>query len=190
MERHARLDLAVVNGHLARLEAKATDALGREGVPESARRVIRLADLRYFGQAWEVTVELPPGAIDPARAAETVERFHAAHEKRYGYSYREDQPGPTGTRQGVEWVNLRVVGVGLTGRPEPRASAAGDGASIAPGRRPVPSDSTAVRSSARCTTARAFQTGDRLAGPAIVEEFGATTVVFPASASRWIASPT
>ena len=61
-------------------------------------RLVRLADLRYFGQAWEVTVELPPGAIDAARAAETVERFHAAHEKRYGYSYRDRtvrvRPGP------------------------------------------------------------------------------------------------
>ena len=179
VERHARLDLAVVNGHLARLEAKATDALGREGVPESARRVIRLADLRYFGQAWEVTVELPPGAIDPAGAAETVERFHAAHEKRYGYSYREDQPGPTGTRQGVEWVNLRVVGVGLTGRPEPRASAAGDGHAER-----ARTATRAVRFDGRAVECPVYdrarlQTGDRLAGPAIVEEFGATTVVFP-----------
>ena len=69
-------------------------ALAREGVPEPARRLVRLADLRYFGQAWEVTVELPPGAIDAAGAAEIVARFHAAHEKRYGYSYRDDAPGP------------------------------------------------------------------------------------------------
>ena len=100
VQRHARLDLGLVNGHLARLEAQAVAALAREGVPESARRLVRLADLRYFGQAWEVTVELPPGAIDAARAAETVERFHAAHEKRYGYSYRDDGPGATGAARG------------------------------------------------------------------------------------------
>src|SRR6185503_10524109 len=126
VERHARLDLGLVNGHLARLEAQAVDALAREGVPESARRLLRLADLRYFGQAWEVTVELPPGTIDAARAEETVERFHAAHEKRYGYSYRAEGPGTGGARQGVEWVNLRVVGIGMTGRPTPRPMAAGD----------------------------------------------------------------
>src|SRR5262249_33709071 len=127
VQRHARLDLAAVNGHLARLTAQATEALAREGVPESARRLVRLADLRYFGQAWEVTVELPSGVIDAARAAETVECFHVAHEKRYGYSYRDEHPGSAGARQGAEWVNLRVVGMGLTGRPTPRASAAGDG---------------------------------------------------------------
>ena len=121
VQRHAHLELTQLNGHLSRLEAQATEVLAREGVPEAARRLVRLADLRYFGQAWEVAVELPPGAIDAARAAETLERFHAAHEKRYGYSYRNDHPGPVGSRQGVEWVNVRVVGVGLTGsRIEPR----------------------------------------------------------------------
>ena len=69
-------------------------------MPESARRLVRLADLRYFGQAWEVTVELPPGAIDAARAAETVERFHAAHEKRYGYSYRAEARARAGPVRG------------------------------------------------------------------------------------------
>src|SRR5262249_41930394 len=116
-----------VNGHLARLEATAAAALAREGVPESARRLIRLADLRYYGQAWEVTVELPPDAIDAARAAETVQRFHTAHEKRYGYSYRAAGAEGTASRQAVEWVNVRVVGVGVTRRPAPQALAAGDG---------------------------------------------------------------
>ena len=179
VQRHAQLDLAQLNGHLARLEAMAAEALRREGVPEPARRLVRLADLRYFGQAWEVTVELPPGVIDAARAAETVERFHAAHEKRYGYSYRSQHPGPAGTRQGVEWVNLRVVGVGVTGRPTPRASASGDGN--------AERARTATRAvwfdgrEAECAAydrAR-LRPGDRLTGPAIVEEFGATTVVFP-----------
>src|SRR5262245_39420992 len=179
VERHARLDLDRVNGHLARLEATAVDALAREGVPESARRLVRLADLRYFGQAWEVTVEPPPGALDAARAAETVERFHAAHEKRYGYSYRAEGPGAGGARQGVEWVNLRVVGVGMTGRPTPRPIPAGDGRPerARTGTRPVGFGGGDIE----CLVydrAR-LQPGHRLPGPAIVEEFGATTVVFP-----------
>src|SRR5262245_29119150 len=179
VDRHARLDLGLVTGRLGRLEAKAVEALAREGVPESARRLIRLADLRYFGQAWEVTVELPAGAIDAPRAAETVERFHAAHEKRYGYSYRAERPGACGPRQGVEWVNLRVVGLGVTGRPASRPMTAGDGRveRARTGARPVGFGggnlACPVYDRAR------LRPGDRLAGPAIVEEFGATTVVFP-----------
>jgi N-methylhydantoinase B len=177
--RHDRLDLAVLNGHFAHLEAKATAALEREAVPAAARRLVRLADLRYFGQAWEVTVELPAGALDGASAAETVERFHAAHEKRYGYRYRTDSTSGAEARHVVEWVNLRVVGVGLTGRPTLRAVMTGDG------------DAERARTATRAVgfegglvecpvydRAR-LQPGDRLTGPAIVEEFGATTVVFP-----------
>jgi N-methylhydantoinase B len=179
VERHARLDLNVINGHLARLEANAAAALAREGVPESACRLVRLADLRYFGQAWEVTVELPPGALDAAHAAETVERFHAAHEKRYGYSYRAEHPGARAARQGVEWVNVRVVGVGVTGRPTPRAMAAGDGHAerARTGARPVEFGDGDV--ACPVYDRARLQPGDRLTGPAIVEEFGATTVVFP-----------
>ena len=179
VQRHAHLDLTQLNGHLARLEAQATEALAREGVPESARRLVRLADLRYFGQAWEVAVELPPGALDAARAAETLERFHAAHEKRYGYSYRNDHPGPAGSRQGVEWVNVRVVGVGLTGRPAPRPQSAGDGNAerARTATRAVWFDGGEIACAAY-DRAR-LRPGDRLSGPAIVEEFGATTVVFP-----------
>jgi N-methylhydantoinase B len=179
VERHDRLDAALVTAHLERLAARAREALAREGVPDAARRLVRLADLRYFGQAWEVTVELPPGPLDAAAAAETLERFHAAHEKRYGYSYREARPGGPAGRQAVEWVNLRVIGVGVAGRPKLRAQDAGDGrgARAGTGTRAVVFDGRA-RECPVYDRAR-LRPGDRLAGPAIVEEFGATTVVFP-----------
>src|SRR5262249_13357877 len=93
VQRHQRLHHALVGAHLARLAAGAREALEREGVPEADRRLVRLAALRYFGQAWEVTVEVPAGDFDAGRAAEVVERFHAAHERRYGYSYRTTRPG-------------------------------------------------------------------------------------------------
>jgi len=161
------------------VESRAREALAREGVHDAARRFVRLADLRYFGQAWEVTVELPPGDIDAGRAAETVERFHAAHEQRYGYSYRGPRPGSAVGRQAVEWVNLRVVGIGLAGRPSPHPHPAGDGRTerARTGTRDVVFDGREVE----CPVydrARLLP-GDRLAGPAIVEEFGATTVILP-----------
>src|SRR5262249_47153668 len=46
VQRHDRLDHALVTAHLARLDSRARDALAREGVPEPARRIVRLADLR------------------------------------------------------------------------------------------------------------------------------------------------
>lgn len=74
---------------------RALEAEARAMLPPAAAQdaaVERLADLRYVGQSWELTVPWPAGA-DP-RAA-----FEAAHLRRYGYA----RPGTP-----VETVTLRV----------------------------------------------------------------------------------
>jgi N-methylhydantoinase A len=53
----------------------------------------RRADLRYRGQSFELTV----GADAPEKLEE---RFHAAHEQRYGYRMEDES---------VELVNLRLI---------------------------------------------------------------------------------
>ena len=61
--------------------------------------------------------------------------FHDAHHRLYGYSFRDD---PT---QQVEWVNLRVTGIGPIRRPTLRplgpASGPGPSATSQPGRVPA-----------------------------------------------------
>jgi N-methylhydantoinase A len=170
--------MAAINGHLARLEALARAALRAEGFAEDQMRVGRSADLRYFGQAWEVRVDLPPGPIDAAAGAETVKRFHDAHEKRFGYSYR-DMGGEGVGRHVVEWVNVRVTGLGPIRRPRFRELSLGDG-------RPerALSQRRAVRFDGRALECPVYARerlapGDVVAGPAVIEEYGATTVVFP-----------
>jgi N-methylhydantoinase A len=105
-------DLAAVGEIYARLERRAADALDREGFARERHRYVRSADLRYFGQAFEVTVPAPGGPVDEGFRAEVVRRFHDAHERLYGYCYRDD-----GDRHPAEWVNLRVSGVGPIERP-------------------------------------------------------------------------
>ncbi len=178
VQRHDRLDYAAVNAHLARLDALAREALHREGFAEEAMRLFRTADLRYFGQAWEVRVDLPPGAMDPTHGAETVKRFHDAHEKRFGYSYR-DVGDSGGERHVVEWVNLRVTGVGPIRRPRFPERPRGDGRvqRALTGRRAVRFDGRSVECAVYAR--ERLRPGDVVTGPAIVEEYGATTVVFP-----------
>jgi N-methylhydantoinase A len=77
-------------------ELEAT-ALGRLGAVAGPVQVERLADLRYAGQSWELTVPWP-GDGDAAAA------FHPAHHARYGY-HRLDEA--------VEVVTLRVRASGL-----------------------------------------------------------------------------
>ena len=56
----------------------------------------------------------PDGSVDAAVLDEVANRFHAEHRALYGYDFSTD---PT---QQVEWVNLRVSGIGPIQRPEIR----------------------------------------------------------------------
>jgi N-methylhydantoinase A len=109
--RHADLDPAAAAATLAALEARAARSLDAEGFARGEQRYLRSADLRYYGQAFEVRVPVPDGPVDLDLTEATVAAFHDAHQRLYGYSFRDD---PT---QQVEWVNLRVTGIGPIRRP-------------------------------------------------------------------------
>ena len=183
VQRDDRLDFDAMRRAYERLEGRARDALGREGFAEAQTTFLRSADMRYFGQAAEVRVEVPDGAPDRRLADVATERFHAAHERVYGYSYRP-KDGQVSAReaaagQQVEWVNLRVTGIGPITRPNLRRlpGGKGDSAGARSGTRSVFFDGAWVETPLYDRSR--LQSGDRLDGPAIVEEFGSTTVVFP-----------
>ena len=112
VERHTSLDLRTVEGILGELTERAGAALDAEGFERADHGYARTADLRYFGQAYEVRVPAGPGVVDAAWAQEVAGRFHDEHRRLYGYDFRDDPS------QQVEWVNLRVTGIGPITRPE------------------------------------------------------------------------
>jgi N-methylhydantoinase A len=175
VQRHDQLDVGLLNARYDRLEAQARAALASEGFPAEAMSLTRLADLRYFGQAWEVRVEVPGGVVDRASADVAVQRFHAAHQQTYGYSYADR------VEQRIEWVNLRVSGIGPIPRPAIRPlgrEQAGGVERACTGRRRVWFDAGSLDTPVFARPR--LQPGDVVEGPAIIEEFGSTTVVFPA----------
>jgi N-methylhydantoinase A len=173
--RHAQLDLAAVAAAYGSLQARAAASLDAEGFDRSAHRYLRSADLRYFGQAFEVRVPLPDGPRDASAAAAAVDAFHDAHRRLYGYSFR-DRP-----EQQVEWVNLRVTGVGPIRRPRLREVEPGDGdpRRALTGTRPVCFDAAEGPLDAAVYARAALRPGDALAGPAVVEEYGSTVPLHP-----------
>ena len=66
VQREDRIDVEALNAAYTRLEQRAESDLGSEGVAHDRRRFIRTADLRYFGEAYEVGVPAPAGVIDLA----------------------------------------------------------------------------------------------------------------------------
>jgi N-methylhydantoinase A len=164
------IDLADVAARYAALEREAAATLKRDGIEASRIRLVREADIRYAGQSMEVRVTAPGGAVDAPFLIALIGAFNAAHRKTFGYDYAG--------RQKIELVNLCVSGFGLIERPQMPKLAARAGNFAPKSRRPVyfgaQFQDTPVFDRA------ALPPGSRVDGPAVVEEFGSTTVVFPA----------
>jgi len=177
------------------LTAQAHDALLREGFAEADHVFARTADLRYFGQAFEVRVPVPDGDLDRAALDGVAAAFHAEHRGLYGYDFAGDDS------QQVEWVNLRVSGIGPITRPEIRRVAGGV-ETTPPSVEPVETtggndglDKLDRRSRPVC-----FDAGEgyvdtpvlwrtdlapatTVEGPAIIEEYGSTVPLHPGFAA-------
>jgi N-methylhydantoinase A len=178
VRRHAHLDLGELAGVYAALEAQASEALAREGFDAADTAYLRTADLRYVGQAFEVRVAAPGGPVDAGFAAAAVAALHDEHERLYGYCYRERGP------EVVEWVNLRVTGVGPITRPATARLEDGDGDSerAVTGNREVFFDDAWHRANLYERTR--LRAGDLVSGPAIVQEFGSTLPLGPGFSGR------
>lgn len=170
--RQNQLDHAAVTAALAPLRARAEQALAAEGFPPDQQRLVRTADLRYFGQAFEVRVPVGDGEFTVAVADAAVAAFHDAHEQLYGYCFR-DRP-----EQQVEWVNLRVTGVGPIRRPSPRPAPT-DGSASPSGQRAVCFDAADGYQPTPTYWRAALPAGAVVEGPAIIEEYGATVPLHP-----------
>jgi N-methylhydantoinase A/oxoprolinase/acetone carboxylase beta subunit/aerobic-type carbon monoxide dehydrogenase small subunit (CoxS/CutS family) len=170
------LDLAAVQEVYDGLATRADAALEREGFAAEERVFLRTADVRYFGQAYEVRVDVPDGPVTSGLAATVADAFHDEHRALYGYDFRHD------ARQEVEWVNLRVTGVGPIRKPALRQVAPGQGAEAArTGTRRVYFDEwvdAVVLDRAR------LGAGDVVEGPAVLEEFSSTVPLHPGFTAR------
>jgi len=146
-------------------------ALGEQGVAKADRSFVRELDLRYVGQSTELMVSAPR-SLD-----EAVEAFHRRHEQRYGFAARRDP---------VEIVTARVVAVGTT--PKPRLVEAAAPARRAPEARALRERRDVFDGTAFADTPVYGRTllrpGDAFDGPAVVEQYDATTYVAPGWSAR------
>jgi len=163
------VDLAAIAALYRSMEQDAVATLERDGIDRARIRLVREADVRYAGQSMEVRVAAPAGGIDASFLAALIDTFHAAHLRTFGYNYIGQQK--------VELVNFCVSGFGLIERPTVPKLAPRDGAP-----RPKSMRKVYFGEAARDTPIYDRATlppGHGFDGPAVIEEFGSTTVVFP-----------
>jgi N-methylhydantoinase A len=156
----------------AGLDAEAAAWFEEERVGPAARRIARSVDMRYAGQNYELAVPLADGPIGAETAAALAEGFAEAHRRRYGF-LAEEEP--------VELVTCRVE---ATGRVCKAAFAACPREAADPGRALIGSRQVWLPEAGGFAATPVYARerlahGNEIAGPAIVEQMDATTLVLP-----------
>jgi N-methylhydantoinase A len=148
-----------------------------EGIAPGAQRQTRTVDMRYAGQNYELPIPLPEGPIDTATLQVLSEDFAEAHRRMYGF-VAEDEP--------VQLVTFRVEAAGSVpkARFEPQPDAGPDASAAIIGTREVWLPEAGGFVACQVYDRDKLQSGNRIAGPAIVEQMDATTVILPATTAR------
>ncbi|MBX9699473.1 MAG: hydantoinase/oxoprolinase family protein [Acetobacteraceae bacterium] len=158
--------LTELHAMLAALRADAAAELTEAGVAEADRRYEATLDMRFTGQAFELSVPVP---LEPAGLDAVEDAFRAVYAARYGAA-------PQGM---AEIVSYRMAGFGTTAKPRLPA-VDGAGRSLAAARRG--SRAAIFAGITRDTPVFArdlLPPGTPITGPAIVEEDSACTILPP-----------
>ncbi|MBX9702135.1 MAG: hydantoinase/oxoprolinase family protein [Acetobacteraceae bacterium] len=159
----------------AALEAQAARWFAEEAIVPAARRLRRTVDMRYAGQNYELGIAVPEGATGAALIEALRAGFNDAHQRLYGF-LAEEEP--------VQLVTMRLEATGVVRKADLRAAPLAD------------ADATAARVGRRQVWLSGawhavpildrdrLRPGNRLEGPAIIEQMDSTTVVPPGWTAR------
>jgi N-methylhydantoinase A len=134
-------------------------------LPPQRVRFEHTLDMRYARQAFEIPVPLPAGLTDSAAIRSLFLEI-------YGQLY-----GHADTTGAIEIVTLRSVAIGITEKPTPQRLARGARRQVAVGTRAVRLRGAVSRWDVYDRAM--FGAGAVVAGPAIIEEHNATSVILP-----------
>jgi N-methylhydantoinase A len=170
LSRTREMDLDKAELIFRTLEDQITEQLG---YPRAEVTFNRAADLRYTGQAFELTVPAPNRRLDAAALQELERLFELEHEKTYGHAFRGTYAMETVTLRVTGSVTPEGVRTSIRTRAENQTQTSRKvyfGPAHGEHETPV--------------LARASLDGKLRAGPLIVEEYEGTTVVPPNCAAR------
>ncbi|NNE22775.1 MAG: hydantoinase/oxoprolinase family protein, partial [Rhizobiales bacterium] len=162
-------DLSVVRRGLEHLATEADAWFEREGILKDSRHISLVADMRYIGQNYELGVAVPGDGLPELPAQDKLHQmFFEEHRRAYGH-FDPDAP--------VEVINLRLGAVGRLQRFEV-AVQKGKTAGTQMGSRTIWFDEAGGVESL-VWHRDALAPGTVVPGPAVIEQFDATTLVPP-----------
>jgi N-methylhydantoinase A len=154
------------------LRAEADAWFEGEGIAAGSQKITRTVDMRYAGQNYELPISLPDGPVTPASLDHLAEGFAEAHRRMYGF---------VAEGEAVQLVTFRIEAAGLVrkARFQPQAEAGPDASAAITGRRDMWLPEAGGFVSCPVYDRERLQAGNRIAGPAIVEQMDTTTIVLP-----------
>ena len=167
VRRVSEVEASEVESLFEAMEATGRKTLLEEGVDPGAMSFRRQLDLRYLGQSYELSVDIPNGTQTDV-LQKGIDAFHKRHREIYGYG-AEEEP--------VELVNVRVRAIGEIQKPRLREWApTGD---TPPSERCVYFEAPDSWLDTPIYSRGSLAQGTIIDGPAIIEQYDSTTVVYP-----------
>jgi N-methylhydantoinase A len=173
-ERLSSVDAGSLQAAFEELEQQARAQLEEDGVAADRILVQRVADCRYLGQGYELRVDVDSGSVDDAWVEKVRGDFHDIHEREYSRRFEDSD---------IEIPNVRVRGIGLMPALKVPEVEHGDES---------PDEALRYERDAwfrvggsleqvptRFYDRTALRAGNRLDGPAIVNQYDSTTVIPP-----------
>ena len=167
------IDIDKLNADFAGLQRGLIAQYAGDGLGQGQVDLARAGDLRYVGQGYELRVAIPAGVIDAAALEAVWQAFHRQHEADYGHFFPDNQ---------IEIVNIRLTGVGQM--PKIGRVRAAAGGSLAAANAGTGACVFRVDGALRSLDTVFYRRADlpveaRIAGPAVILQVDATTVVPP-----------
>jgi N-methylhydantoinase A len=163
------LDIRELNLIYQNMEDRGRAMLRQEGIADGSVDLQRSVDMCYEGQGHYVEVPMPDGKLKEETRAEISRRFHELHEVRYGH--RMERTPKT--------INVRLKAIGRIEKAHPKEQ---QGTAAIPGNAFKPERKVYWEGQLnlwKVVERNRLLPGNRIAGPAIVEEPHHTTVVWP-----------
>jgi N-methylhydantoinase A len=175
LRRFADLTGGELAGILRDLSSAASGRLVSQGVPAGRQEAAYQVDVRYFGQGFDISVDVDPAWLaEPDEALATIgARFDEEHERLFSFVLPADH----------ELVNARasVSGPRPTVSPTTLEAGTGDPAAARTGTAPAYVDGGWA--DAAWYDRSRLRAGDVVPGPAIVTEMDSTTLILPGHAA-------
>jgi N-methylhydantoinase A/oxoprolinase/acetone carboxylase beta subunit len=162
--------LPAVDAVLAEMSAE-VETFMQSATGRPPARIVREVEMRYAGQGFELSVELPDGPLtEPGAVEDLRKRFEAEYEQRYGFA------NPEAALEATTW-KLTSYGerrpLEIPRRPE------GDTSATPAAQRPAYFPELGGYTDTNVYRRDTLSAGSTFTGPAIVEDSGSTAVVPP-----------